>query len=103
MSAHDSRHIRVVPPAPSTARTRTAPSLRRMLEQDLAAHPGGLPWRSLWHDIAQRELAGGRPAPRRDDVVRVLGHMLVEGRVDERNGRFLLRTQGSTVPLRLIA
>lgn len=104
MSTHDSRRIRLVPSAPRTSTAaRTAPSLRRMVEQDLAAHPGGLPWRTLWHDLAVREMAAGRPAPRRDDVVRVLGRLLVEGRADERNGRFIIRTQGSAGPLRLTA
>lgn len=106
MSAHERpTHIRVVPsPAPGPPRSgRPAPSLVRLVEQSLAARPGGLPWRMLWEELALRERAAGRPAPRRDQVVRVLGDLLVRGRVDERNGRFVLRTQGATPPVRLSA
>ncbi|MFN8110691.1 MAG: hypothetical protein U0Y82_12730 [Thermoleophilia bacterium] len=67
------------------------PSLRRRIEQTLAACPQGLGWRALSHELAMRAVAGGGAAPIRAEVVRELGQLIVEGRVDERQGRFVIR------------
>lgn len=66
------------------------PSLRRRTEQTLAAHPGGLAWQALAEEVARRAVAAGAPAPRPADVVRELGGLIAEGRVDDRQGRFVL-------------
>ncbi|MCB0873426.1 MAG: hypothetical protein H6531_10015 [Actinobacteria bacterium] len=66
--------------------------LRRRIEQVLAATPGGLDWRTLADELARRAVAAQRPIPDRAEVVRALGGLIVEGRVDERAGRFVLRT-----------
>lgn len=66
------------------------PSLRRRIEQTLAAHPTGITWRALAEEVAHRAVAAGAAAPARADVVRELGGLIVEGRVDDREGRFVL-------------
>ncbi len=66
------------------------PSLRRRTEQALAAHPAGITWRALAEEVARRAVAAGAPVPSRDEVVRELGALIVEGRVDDRQGRFVL-------------
>ena len=86
--------IRLVPPLASSSVEVPRAVIRRAAEQLLTAHPHGLHWRVLWAEIALRRRAAGAPAPRREDVVRVLGEMLVAGRVDERGGRFVLRAIG---------
>ena len=91
-------HIRLVPPA-----TAPAPSLDRLVEQLLAQHPQGLPWRVLLEEVAIRRRARGCPAPDADGLVRVLGTLLVSGRVDERGGRFVLRAAGRGAAARLSA
>ncbi|MFN8122289.1 MAG: hypothetical protein U0237_07655 [Thermoleophilia bacterium] len=76
------------------------PSLRRRVEQALSAHPGGLGWQALAEEVARRAVASGAPAPRPAQVVRELGSLIVEGRVDDRSGRFVLlpSTQRAAVP-----
>lgn len=68
------------------------PTLRRSIEQILAASPQGLPWRALTEELGRRAAVTGRPAEPAHEVVRQLGGLLVDGRVDERNGRFVLQT-----------
>jgi len=76
------------------------PSLRRRVEQALAAHPGGLGWQALAEEVARRAVASGATAPRPAQVVRELGSLIVEGRVDDRGGRFVLlaSTRHAAVP-----
>lgn len=99
-------HIRIVPDPPAPAADAGGGShatLRRTVEQVLSAHPRGLPWRVLWEDVARRRVAEGFALPTRDDVVRCLGAMLVQGRVDEHDGRFALRVVAPSRPRRLSA
>lgn len=95
-------HIHVVP-TPAGRRPVGAQRLRRIVEQILASRPSGLPWRMVWEEAALRVTAGDGDAPTREDVVRCLGGLLVEGRVEERDGRFILRTVGHGSPHRLTA
>ena len=76
------------------------PSLRRRTEQALAAHPGGLAWQALAEEGRAPRGRRRRPAPRPADVVRELGGLIVEGRVDDRQGRFVLLpfTQRPSLP-----
>jgi len=76
------------------------PSLRRRVEQALAAHPGGLGWQVLAEEVTRRAVASGATAPRPAQVVRELGSLIVEGRVDDRGGRFVLlaSTRHAAVP-----
>lgn len=76
------------------------PSLRRRVEQALTAHPAGLGWQALADEVARRAVASGATAPRPAQVVRELGALIVEGRVDDRAGRFVLlpSTRGTAVP-----
>jgi hypothetical protein len=90
-------------PRPAGRPPVTAARLRRTVEQILASHPRGLPWRVVWEEASLRVTATGAAPPTRDAVVRCLGGLLVEGRVDERDGRFVLRTVGSSSPARLSA
>jgi len=97
-------HIRIVPPPAPRRGGEVSPAvIRRAVEQLLAGHPHGLPWRVLWEEIALRRRALGAPVPRRDDLVRVLGDLLVAGRVDERAGRFVLLAVGRGTAERLSA
>jgi hypothetical protein len=66
------------------------PSLRRRIEQALAANPLGLGWRELRDQLAVRAVALGEQPPHAEQIVRQLGALLVEGRADERNGRWVL-------------
>lgn len=92
VSRHGQAHVRLVPPPAPAA--PPAPELARTVEQLLAAHPRGLPWRMLWEEVAVRARARGVAPPAAEQVVRVLGALLVTGRVDERDGRFVLLTAG---------
>ncbi len=66
--------------------------LRRSIEQALAAHPMGLTVRGLVDAAVGRELAAGRGRPQPGAVLTTVGLMLVAGRVDERDGLLVLRT-----------
>lgn len=69
-----------------------SPSLRRRIEQALAAHPAGIGWRALVQEVMSRAVTGGRPAPAVGEIAREVSGLITEGRLDERDGRFVLRT-----------
>jgi hypothetical protein len=66
------------------------PSLRRRIEQALAAQPHGLDWRDLRDQLAARAVALGEPPPHGEQIVRQLGGLMLDGRADERDGRWVL-------------
>jgi hypothetical protein len=74
----------------STPQELPRPSLRRRIEQALAAHPTGMAWRELTAELHQRALSMGERPPGPEQIVRQLGLLLVEGRVDERAGMWVL-------------
>ena len=69
-----------------------SPSLRRRIEQALAAHPAGIAWHALVQEVMWRAVSGGRPAPAANEIAREVSGLIREGRLDERDGRFVLRT-----------
>lgn len=85
---HHTTPLRGLPGNPGAAPQR----LRRSIEQALAAHPMGLSMRGLIDAAVGRELAAGRERPAPRDVLTTVGMMVVSGRVDERDGLLVLRT-----------
>ena len=87
--------------APRCGRPASVPRwVRCTLVQLACDRPEGIftPFREVWtrqtlaDELARRAVAAQRPIPDRAEVVRALGGLIVEGRVDERAGRFVLRT-----------
>lgn len=79
-----------------TDRRRPAPAsntaLARSVEQTLCAHRDGLPVRALIAEVQGREAIAGREVPDAHVVVRTVGLLMVEGRLDERGGLLQLCT-----------
>jgi hypothetical protein len=71
-------------PAPSVD-----PRIQRRLEQVLSAQPTGLPWPLLRDAVIAR--FGRDECPSGEDVLRVLGALVVAGRVDQSDGRLVIR------------
>jgi len=67
------------------------PALRRCIEETLAAEPGGITTPELRATLARRARALGEPPAGPHQLVRQLGLLLVEGRVDECDGVWVLR------------
>ncbi len=65
------------------------PRVQRRLEQVLSAQPTGLPWPLLRDAVIAR--FGRDECPSGEDVLRVLGTLIVAGRVDQSNGRIVIR------------
>ena len=66
------------------------PALRRRIEQTLAAAPAGITTHELRAALSLRARALGEVPPGPHQLVRQLGHLLVEGRIDERDGMWVL-------------
>jgi hypothetical protein len=65
------------------------PRIQRRLEQVLSAQPTGLPWPLLRDAVISR--FGRDEGPSGEDVLRVLGTLIVAGRVDQSDGRIVIR------------
>jgi hypothetical protein len=74
----------------STDRHLPRPALRRCIEETIAAEPGGITTRELRATLALRARALGESPAGPHQLVRQLGQLLVEGRVDECDGVWVL-------------
>jgi hypothetical protein len=76
------------------------PALRRRIEQVLAAEPAGITTHELRAALSLRARALGETPPGPHQLVRQLGHLLVEGRIDERDGTWVLlvAAEGAVAP-----
>ena len=79
----------------STDRHLPRPALRRSIEQTLAAEPEGLTTQNLRATLARRASTVGAEPPGPHQLVRQLGQLLVEGRVDEAAGVWVLLAASS--------
>jgi hypothetical protein len=86
------------PPCRTRRRTPTEqpatpvdPRIERRLEQVLSAQPSGLPWPLLREAVIAR--FGRDESPSGVEVLRVLGALIVSGRVDERQGLLVINAQ----------
>lgn len=70
----------------STDRHLPRPVLRRRIEETLEAGPAGVTTATLVDTLARRAHALGEAPPGPYQLIRQLGQLLVEGRVDERDG-----------------
>jgi len=74
----------------STNRHLPRPPLRRRIEETLQAEPAGITTSSLRDALAQRARALGEMPVGPEQLLRQLGRLLVEGRIDERDGVWTL-------------
>ncbi len=81
----------------STDRHLPRHALRRSIEQTLAAEPEGITTQDLRATLARRARGVGDEPPRPHQLVRQLGQLLVEGRVDESDGVWVLVEETSLV------
>jgi len=79
----------------STDRHLPRRALRRNIEQTLAAEPEGITTQDLRATLTRRARAVGDEPPGPQQVVRQLGQLLVEGRVDESAGVWVLLEESS--------
>jgi hypothetical protein len=77
--------------AMSTTDHLPRPSVRRRIEQTLAAHPGGVPAEALREVLDERARTLGDGPVGTHQLIRQLGLLLIEGRIDERDGVWTLR------------
>ena len=77
----------------STDRHLPRPALRRCIEETLAAEPGGITTHELRATLARRARAVGAAPAGPHQLVRQLGQLLVEGRIDECEGVWVLREE----------
>lgn len=66
------------------------PALRRRIEEELQAGPAGVTTAALGESLAQRAHTRGERPPGPHQLVRQLGQLLVEGRIDERDGVWMI-------------
>jgi hypothetical protein len=71
------------------------PSVRERIEHTLAAHPSGVPASALRDALAERSQPLGEAPIGPHQLMRQLGLLLIEGRIDERDGVWVLRDDGA--------
>jgi len=79
----------------STDRHLPRRALRCSIEQTLAAQPEGITTHDLRAMLARRARAAGDEPPGPHQLMRQLGQLLVEGRVDESAGAWVLLEESS--------
>jgi hypothetical protein len=71
--------------------------LRLCVEALVAGAPSGITTRRLRDEVSRRANPAGRDADGSVDVLRVLGQLLVEGRIDERDGVWVPRALAAPI------
>ncbi len=69
------------------------PAVRERIEQTLAPHPTGMPASALRDALAERSQALGETPIAQHQLIRQLGLLLIEGRIDECDGVWVLRDE----------
>ncbi len=62
------------------------PTLRRQIQQVLAAAPTGITWTDVLLQVNHRRSANGTHTVTRRQLFRQMGLLLIEGEIDEHNG-----------------
>ena len=73
------------------------PSVRERIEQTLAAHPEGIAAGALRDALGRRGAALGEEPVGMHQLMRQLGLLLIEGRIDEQGGVWMLRDEQAQI------